>query len=426
MFDLTHWETSFRKFVENNGGNRTVLALSVARLGDAVGNSIVFIVIPLYVAQLPSPMFQFSEALRVGILISLFGVVTAVLQPLMGAVSDYAGRRKIFIQAGLLLMAFSSLGYVIANRYSQMLIFRSLQGLGVALTVPAAVALLATSSNRRTRGGSMGIYTAFRMAGLAIGPLLGGFVYDRYGFNVTFYLGAGFILVGIILVQLWVKDLPETNEQKEQKKKRSFQILNVGLLSGGLLGASFASLVMAGAFSMITTLEKQFNQRLNETAFGFGLAISALTISRLIFQIPLGRWSDKIGRKPLIIGGLLLMAPATVILGYVGSTLQLTAARVFQGIASAGIAAPAFAVAADLAKKGGEGQQMSFITVGFGLGIGLGPLMTGLLVGYFFELPFIVMGGLCLLAAWVVFRFVPETVPSQNDEDEPLTEEHKD
>ncbi len=415
MFEINRWGTSFRKFIEKNGGNRTVLALSIARLGDAVGNSIVFVVIPLYVAQLPSPLFGLSETIRVGILISLFGVVTAFLQPLMGAVSDYVGRRKIFIQAGLLLMAGSSLGYVIASRYTQLLIFRSLQGLGVAITVPAAVALLATSSQRQTRGGSMGIYTAFRMAGLGVGPLLGGFVYDRYGFNVTFYLGAGFILIGIILVQLWVKDLPETNDQKEKKQKRSFQILNIGLLSKGILGASFASLVMAGAFSMITTLEQQFNQRLSQTALGFGLAISALTISRLIFQIPLGRWSDQIGRKPLIIAGLLLMAPATVLLGFVGSTLQLTAARVLQGIASAGIAAPAFAVAADLAKKGGEGQQMSFITVGFGLGIGFGPLMTGLLAVYFFKLPFIVMGGLCLLAAWVVFRYVPETVSKQND-----------
>jgi MFS family permease len=100
-------------------------------------------------------------------------------------------------------------------------------------------------------------------------------------------------------------------------------------------------------------------------------------------------------------------------LGYVGSTFQLTMARVFQGIASAGIAAPAFAVAADLSRKGGEGRQMSLITLGFGLGIGLGPLLAGLLVGFSFQMPFLVMGAFCLLAAWVVSRFVPETVSHQ-------------
>jgi hypothetical protein len=44
-------------FAENFGANRVVLALSFARLGDAVGNSILFIVIPLYVASLPAPWF---------------------------------------------------------------------------------------------------------------------------------------------------------------------------------------------------------------------------------------------------------------------------------------------------------------------------------------------------------------------------------
>ena len=104
------------------------------------------------------------------------------------------------------------------------------------------------------------------------------------------------------------------------------------------------------------------------------MAFSALTISRLIFQIPIGRWSDTIGRKPLMIGGLVLMAPATILLGYVATTFQLTSVRLVQGLASAGIAAPAFAVAADLAKKGSEGRQLSIITMSFGLGIALGPL----------------------------------------------------
>ncbi len=399
-----------RKYFIETGGNRTVMALSIARLGDAVGNSILFVVIPLYVAKLPSPFFPIPETIRVGILIAVFGVVTAVLQPFMGAISDRFGKRKAFIQVGLLMMVLGSLGYVIAQDFKDMLIFRSLQGLGVSLTVPASVALIATSSNQRTRGGSMGIYTAFRMAGLAIGPLLGGFVFDRFGFDIAFYIGAGFILLGMLMVQIWIKDLPIPRKPQSENSKKPFQILDRSLLSAGILGAGFASLVAAGAFSMLAPLETQFNVRLNETAFGFGLALSALTIGRLIFQIPLGRWSDNIGRKPLIIGGLLLMVPATILMGFVGSTLQLSIARFFQGIGSAGIAAPAFAVAADLARKGSEGQQLSIITLSFGLGIGLGPLLAGILAVYSIELPFLVLGILCLFAAWVVYRYVPETV----------------
>jgi MFS family permease len=67
-------------------------------------------------------------------------------------------------------------------------------------------------------------------------------------------------------------------------------------------------------------------------------------------------------------------------------------------------------LAGDLAKKGGEGQQMSVIAMGFGLGIAVGPLLAGWLAVYFFELPFIVGALLTLVGAWLINRFVQETV----------------
>ena len=92
------------------------------------------------------------------------------------------------------------------------------------------------------------------------------------------------------------------------------------------------------------------------------------------------------------------------------STAQLTAGRVLQGFASAGVAAPSFALAGDLAKKGSEAQQMSIIAMGFGLGIAVGPLIAGWLAVYAFELPFIVGALLTLVGAWFISRFVQETV----------------
>jgi hypothetical protein len=67
--------------------NRIVLALSVARLGDAMGNSILYIVIPLYVAALAAPILPAPEPIRVAILISLYGLVNSAIQPMMGSLS---------------------------------------------------------------------------------------------------------------------------------------------------------------------------------------------------------------------------------------------------------------------------------------------------------------------------------------------------
>lgn len=81
-----------------------------------------------------------------------------------------------------------------------------------------------------------------------------------------------------------------------------------------------------------------------------------------------------------------------------------------RGVASAAIAAPGIALAADLSSAGGESQQMGLTAMGFGLGITLGPLVAGLLAVYSFELPFRIGAGMCLVAVWVVVRIVPETV----------------
>jgi MFS family permease len=393
--------------LEGIGANRAVLALSAARLGDAIGNSILFIVIPLFVAQLPAPWFPLPETVRVGLLIALFGVVNAALQLFAGAFIDRVGFRKPFIQAGLLIMAIAILSFLLVSRFTDMLILRSLQGIGVALTVPAALALMVNTSQRQTRGGSMGIYATSRMFGLAIGPLIGGALYDHFGFDAAFYVGAGFVLVAIVLVQLWVHEEPVKTKPPGAEK---FRIIDRSLLTGGILGAAFASFVMAGDFTMMSTLEEQFNARLDMNAFLFGIAFSALLFSRLLLQVPLGRLSDRIGRKPLIIGGLILLTPATAFLGYATSFIMLIGIRLLQGVGAAAVAAPAFAVAADLAQTGGEGRQMSIITMGFGLGVALGPLMAGILAIDSFELPFIIGGLLSLFGAWLVHRYVPETI----------------
>lgn len=172
-----------------------------------------------------------------------------------------------------------------------------------------------------------------------------------------------------------------------------------------------STIVMASSLSMISALENEFNDRLSQTALGFGIAFSALTVARLFVQIPLGRLSDRIGRKKLIVTGLIALAPLTILFGFVTSTLQLINLRLAQGVATACISAPAFALASDLARKGGEGREMSFVTMGFGLGMGVGPLIAGALGGYLgFEVPFYVVGTSSLVAAWMVGRWAEESI----------------
>lgn len=399
------------KMAQSLGINRVVVAMSVARLGDAMGNSILFIVLPLYVAKLPAPVFSLPGTVRVGILISFFGVVNGVLQPVMGALSDRMARRKPMILAGLAVMAAATSLFAFAGSFWHLLLLRCAQGVGVALTIPAVMALMFSSTAPETRGSAMGVYTSMRMIGFAGGPLIGGLLLDWLGFDAAFFAGSASIAVGFVLVELLVRETPVVRTHDGHP----FRAFDRRLLSGAILGLGLATLVMAAAFSMMSTLEEQFNERLNQSAFAFSVAFSMVMVTRLLLQIPLGRLSDRIGRKPPIILGLVLMAPSTALLGWAGSTLELVLLRLVQGVAAAAIAAPTFALAGDLSRSGGEARQMSFVTAGFSLGIAVGPLLAGVLAVVSFHLPFAIGGILSLVAAAIVYRLVPETVTRRRD-----------
>jgi MFS family permease len=275
-----------KKILKSIGVNRAVVALSVTRLSDAMGNSILFIVIPLYVAKLPEVYFHLPVPVLVGLLISIYGFVNSAMQPLMGALVDRLNRRKLMIQVGLALVGAGTLSFTLASRFADLLILRTLQGVGVALTIPASMALMAVITQKETRGGSMGFYSTLRMVGFALGPIIGGYLKVHYGFNAAFIAGAGFSFLAMILIQFWVHDV--VTPQNPGVKPR-FQIFDRTLLNPGILSAGLATFVMASSFSMVTTLENEFNEMLKITALDFGIAFSMLMIGRFFFNIKRGR-----------------------------------------------------------------------------------------------------------------------------------------
>lgn len=304
-------------------------------------------------------------------------------------------------------MAGATVGFVFTDRLGVFILLRLVQGVGRAMTIPASMALVAAVTEKQTRGSSMGLYSTILMVGLGIGPLIGGVLQAHFGFHFTLYVSAALTFLSILLLQMWIDEPP--NETSIETTSR-FQIFDTELLTAGVIALGIAMFLMANTFSMITALENEFNVRLQQTAIGFSVAFSALTLTRFLIQVPLGWISDRVGRKPLIIVGLILLAPATALLGWVGTTFQLVGIRAVQGIASAAIATPALALAADLSAVGSEGRQLGIVTMGYGLGIALGPLAAGILATFFFELPFLVGGLISLVGAGFVYRYTSDTI----------------
>ncbi|MDY7082413.1 MAG: MFS transporter, partial [Halobacteria archaeon] len=156
--------------------DRRVLVLALARMADSIGNSFLIVVLPIYIESelISGSFFGFSIPLITGIILSMFGFVNSFAQPITGRLSDRAGKRKVFVIFGLVLLASVNLAYSIVGSYWGLLVIRALQGIGVAFTVTATIALVNELSTTMSRGGSMGIYNTFRLIGFGIGPVMGG------------------------------------------------------------------------------------------------------------------------------------------------------------------------------------------------------------------------------------------------------------
>lgn len=414
--------------------DRRVLILGLARMVDSLGNSFLVVVLPLYIGSgvVEGDFFGLSTSLVTGIILGMFGFFNSIGQPFAGRLSDRVGKRKEFVLAGLGILTVATFTYTLVDSYAAIAVIRAVQGFGVALTIPAVVALVNEYAGAATRrGGNMGTYNTFRLLGFGSGPVLSGIVLGAApysfdiagtairlsGFETAFYIAALGSLISFLLVGLFVYDPEETQASAGDE----FEVAILGHEADTTLDPVFtlavASLFVAIGIALLTPLETHVNDRLDQGAFLFGVEFAAFVVSQAVLQIPIGSASDRYGRKPFVFWGLVLLVPATLVQGMVVEPWQLILARLVQGIGASMEFAPALALAGDFAKKGHSGTQLSLITMTFGLGVAIGPIAAGYLIRYGFVVPFAFGAALAAAGAILVATQVydPEITTDESE-----------
>ena len=405
--------------------DRQVLALAFARMADGIGNSFLVIVIPLYVASdvVTGATFGLAESMIIGIILSLFGFVNSSFQPFTGRLSDRFGRRKLFLLIGLGGLTVTNASYLFAETYLSLLVVRGLQGLSVAFIVPASVALVNELATTDERGGNMGVYNTFRLIGFGAGPVAAGTVVSLgpytlpagvtiSGFDAAFYVAAITAAISYLLVTVLISDPESTRANAGADLSISIRDPTGRNLLDPIFTLGVASLFMAAAIALLATIQPQVNERLSQGETWFGLQFAAFVIAQILLQTPVGRACDRYGRRPFILYGMVLLIPSTLAQGFVTTSETMFLARLVQGIAGAMVFAPALALAGDLAGEGESGSKLSILTMAFGFGIAIGPLLSGGLVGYGFEVPFVVGTVLAAAGAVLVYTQIEETLES--------------
>ena len=388
-------------------------------MADALGNSFLIVVLPLYVAsqEITGHFLGLDEPMVAGLVLGLFGLVSAAGQPLAGRLSDRLGRRKAFVILGLLVFAGANYAFSHVDTHGGLLVIRAVQGIAAAFTITAGVALVNELSRRGTRGGNMGIYNSLRLVGFGTGPLLAGVVVEAgpyrlpglaepvTGFEASFYLAAAAALLSAGLVQIMVEDPPETKPTLEKLAVRILAPDEAGGLDP-VFTLGLATFIMSACIALLSPIEPEINARLDQGPVLFSVEFSALIASLAVAQPVVGRWSDRMGRKAFIVAGLVGLIPTTLAQGMVTGPWGMIVARLLQGVSAAMVFAPGLALAGDVAHEGQSGAQLSVLTVAFGLGISLGQVASGWLVRFGMVVPFAFGAFLAVIGVELVRRYV--------------------
>lgn len=398
--------------------DKRIAVLGIARMADALGNSFLIVVLPLYVASglVKGSSLGLRESLIAGIVLALFGIINSMTQPFAGRFSDRAGKRKMFVLAGLIILATANFSFSLVGNYIGLLVIRAFQGVGAALTITATIALVNEVSASENRGSNMGTFNSFRLVGFGGGPLAAGLVLEHgpymingmaiSGFNASFYVAAIAALVSVLLVTLFVND-PEETEPTQEEIALAIFARDTSHIFDPIFTLGLASLAMAASIALLAPIEPQINTHLNQGPTLFGIQFAAFIGALALTQPFVGSLSDRYGRRIFIITGLIFLIPTTFAQGLVTTPMHMIIARLLQGISGAMVFAPALALAGDLARRGQSGAQLSVLTVAFGLGISFGQLASGFLIRYGYVIPFTFGAGIAAVGAVLVYTQVP-------------------
>jgi MFS family permease len=170
------------------------------------------------------------------------------------------------------------------------------------------------------------------------------------------------------------------------------------------LGSLF-SLRMLGMFMVLPVLTTYGMSLAGATETLIGIAIGIYGLTQALLQIPCGLLSDRIGRKPLIVGGLLMFALGSVIAALTHSIWGVILGRALQG--SGAISAAVMALLSDLTREQNRTKAMAFIGISFGITFAIamvtGPLITHALglSGLFWLIALLAFGGIAITLWWV-------------------------
>jgi MFS family permease len=232
-----------------------------------------------------------------------YALTSTLAAPFMGALADRFGRRPlVLVSLAVYVLAFC--GYLFAASSWTLILLRALAGAMTAGLIPAVTGIVADLVAEDRRAQWIGIVNGGASAGWIAGPLLGGLLYDHWGYVVPFAAAIGLALVTLIMAVVMV---PETHPGAQAERRDGPAVSLRGSLKSlpvfvTLMAVSFV-IMFAWAFVEPQLMFYAYDD-LRWTSSQLGLTMSIYGVALTVGEFAFGHLSDQVGRKPVLILGL--------------------------------------------------------------------------------------------------------------------------
>lgn len=285
------------------GWRRTLYTVWLTQFIAVAGFSFIMPFIPYYIQELGVTDVK-EAALWAGLVTSAQAVSMTLMAPVWGALSDRHGRKLMVMRASYAGAVVLTLMGFVTNVY-QLAFLRFIQGVFTG-TVSATTTLVASTVPKERSGMALGSLQTAAFLGISLGPLFGGLAGDRFGYRSSFLITGGLLLLSGVLVTLFVHEDFRPPAAADTPRRRSPRYAwELALASGALLATLAARVLLRAGTRALDPILPLFVQTLlpadAQVGTMTGVIASAAALGAAIGSPVIGAWSDRLGRRRLLI-----------------------------------------------------------------------------------------------------------------------------
>jgi ACDE family multidrug resistance protein len=378
-----------------------VWVLIIANAVIALGYGVVSPVLP-----------QFARNFGVSIgaatfVITAFATMRLCFAPVSGLLVQKLGERRIYV-SGILIVSLSTAACAFAQTYWQLLLFRSLGGIGSTMFFVSSLGLMIRISPEDARGRVAGMFSTAFLVGSVAGPVVGSLT-SGLGLSVPFVIYGVALLIAAAVVFFSLRHSPLAAPAQHEERTMTLRVALQQKAYRAALVSNFAT--GWSVFGLRMALVPLFvSEALGRGPGMAGLALATFAVGNVSAVIPSGYLSDRAGRRTLLIVGLSVAGVATAVVGSASSLPLFLAGAYVAGAASGTFSSPQQAAVADIiGSKSRAGTALATFQMMADLGSIVGSFSVGQIAEHLSYGSAFVVSGAVLLAAALAWTLAPET-----------------